>query len=564
MDTPLTFRRSHGGVQGGHRGSEEREGVQARRDGTLCERPDRQEDRGRPRWTVRRPAGLQAPDHGRERQGRLPDAARPARAAEEAPPPERRRGLPSQTPGRPEEEDGSREHGIAGHPAAEPDDRPARAEVDRGRLAGAGAMKVSGQPEVNMGVVGHVDHGKSTLTERLTEERTDRHSEEIRRGISIRLGYADMAIYKCPKDSEPAAYSNTEVCKTHNVKGELQRIVSFVDSPGHETLMATMLSGAAIMDGALLVIAANEEVPQPQTKEHLMALGIIGVDKIVIVQNKIDIVDPKQAEENYKQILSFVKGTVAQGAPIVPVSAHHDVNLDALMMMIQKIIPTPKREEAKPAKMYVARSFDVNQPGIGPEKIVGGVLGGSLIQGRLRGGDEIEISPGRQVTVGNKTEWKNLTTSIRSLHSGGASRKDVRPGGLIAIGTNLDPVLTKSDGLVGRVVGPPGSLPEVLMKMTVEVNLLERVVGVAEDLKVEGIKTSEPLMVSVGTATTVGVVTSARENRADMGLKIPVVAEPGQRVAVSRRIGGKWRLIWYGVVRENFCPPRPGRPPRSP
>ncbi len=155
-------------------------------------------------------------------------------------------------------------------------------------------MKVPGQPEVNIGVVGHVDHGKSTLTERLTGERTDRHSEEIKRGISIRLGYADMAIYKCPKDAEPAAFQNTEVCKTHNIKGELQRIVSFVDSPGHETLMATMLSGAAIMDGALLVIAANEDCPQPQTKEHLMALGIIGVDKIVIVQNKIDIVDPKR------------------------------------------------------------------------------------------------------------------------------------------------------------------------------------------------------------------------------------------------------------------------------
>ena len=279
-----------------------------------------------------------------------------------------------------------------------------------------------------------------------------------------------------------------------------------------------------------------------------MGLGIIGVERIVIVQNKIDLVSPEQAKENYRQIEAFVKGTVAEGAPIVPVSAHHDVNLDALLMLIQKVIPTKSHDESRPAKMYVARSFDVNQPGIPPEKIVGGVLGGSLLRGRLKVGDEIEIAPGRQVTVGNKTEWKDIMTTVRSLHSGGSAKKEVRPGGLIAIGTNLDPVLTKADSLVGRVVGPPETLPEVLSRMSIEVNLLERVVGTAEDLKVEGIKTSEPLMISVGTATTVGVVTSARENRADMTLKIPVVAEPGQRVAVSRRIGGKWRLIGYGVI----------------
>ena len=117
-------------------------------------------------------------------------------------------------------------------------------------------MKVPAQPVVNIGVVGHVDHGKSTLTERLTGERTDRHSEEIKRGISIRLGYADLAIYKCPKCEPPQNYSASEVCKHCGSKGELRRIISFVDSPGHETLMATMLSGAAIMDGALLVIPA--------------------------------------------------------------------------------------------------------------------------------------------------------------------------------------------------------------------------------------------------------------------------------------------------------------------
>ena len=261
-------------------------------------------------------------------------------------------------------------------------------------------MKAPGQPEVNIGVVGHVDHGKSTLTERLTGERTDRHSEEIKRGISIRLGYADMTIYKCPDCPEPQCYSTTETCANCKSKGELQRVVSFVDSPGHETLMATMLSGAAIMDGAILVVAANETCPQPQTKEHLMALGIIGVDKIVVVQNKIDIVDAEQAEENYREIEEFVKGTVAEGAPILPVSAHHEVNFDALLMFIQQAIPTRPHDESKPAKMYVARSFDVNQPGIGPDKLVGGVVGGSLIQGKLHVGDGIEISPGRQVTVG--------------------------------------------------------------------------------------------------------------------------------------------------------------------
>src|SRR5437773_7815910 len=157
------------------------------------------------------------------------------------------------------------------------------------------------------------------------------------------------------------------MCKTQNVKGELQRSVSFVDSPGHETLVATMLSGAAIMDGALLVIAANEDVPQPQTKEHLMALSIIGVEKIIIVQNKIDIVTEEQARENLRQIREFVKGTIAEKAPIIPMSAHHEVNVDMLIQTIEQMIPTRKFDETKPARMFIARSFDVHQPGSTPD-----------------------------------------------------------------------------------------------------------------------------------------------------------------------------------------------------
>jgi len=410
-------------------------------------------------------------------------------------------------------------------------------------------MKVPAQPSANVGVVGHVDHGKTALVRALTGESTDRHSEEIKRGISIRLGYADTAIYKCPKCEPPQNLGTNETCKHCGGKAEFLRAISFVDSPGHETLMATMLSGAAIMNGALLLIAANEKCPQPQTKEHLMALSIIGVDKIIIVQNKVDIVSEGEARKNEQEIHEFIKGTIAEKAPIIPVSAHHDINIDAILMAIEEMIPTPDFDDKKPARMHAARSFDVNRPGIGPDKFVGGVIGGTLTQGRLKIGDEIEITPGRQVGTGINMQWQKLTSKVRSLHSGGSSRKDVGPGGLVAIGTHLDPAFTKSDSLVGRVLGPPGTLPEPVHKMTADVELLEKVVGATEDIKVDGVKTNEPLMLSIGTATTVGMVTSARSNVAEMSLKIPVAAEPGQRLAISRRIGGKWRLIGHGVMK---------------
>jgi translation initiation factor 2 subunit 3 len=397
-------------------------------------------------------------------------------------------------------------------------------------------------------MIGHVDHGKTMLTKALTGEWTDRHSEEVKRGISIRLGYADVAFYKCKNCEAPECYTNEPTCPNCKGECELLRSVSFVDAPGHETLMATMLSGAAIMNGALLLVAANEKCPQPQTREHLMALSIIGVDKVIIVQNKIDIVSKEQARENFKEIQEFIKGTIAEKAPIIPISAHHDVNIDMLIEAIEKTIPTPKWDKSKPARMYVARSFDINVPGTEIDKLKGGVIGGSLTQGKLKIGDEIEIRPGRKVEVGSKVTWEPITTKVRSLYAGGTSLDVAGPGGLVAIGTGLDPTYTKSDSFVGRLAGVPGTLPEVTSELTFRTELMQRVVGVATELAVEALKTNEPLMLSVGTATTVGVVTSGRSGSAEVSLKIPVCVEKGQRIAISRRISGKWRLIGYGVV----------------
>jgi translation initiation factor 2 subunit 3 len=409
-------------------------------------------------------------------------------------------------------------------------------------------MKVTSQPEINIGLVGHVDHGKTTLTKALSGVWTDRHSEEIKRGISIRLGYADTALYKCPDCSDPECYSVEKTCPHCNGKTEFLRAISFVDAPGHETLMATMLSGAALMNAAFLLIAANEKCPQPQTKEHLMGLEISGIENIIIIQNKIDLVSDDEAMENYKQIKDFVKGTCAENSPIIPISAHHETNIDVLIMMMEKFMPSPNTDDSLPPRLFIARSFDVNKPGIGPDELVGGIIGGSLIQGKLKVGEKIQIRPGRRVEDHGKARYEDISSTITALISGSQDYEELKPGGLIAIGTNLDPTMTKSDSMIGKVGGKPDSLPETLMDIVIEVKLFESIVGIESDTKVESVKTSEPLMINSGSTTTVGIVTSARENMIDLRLKIPICADPGSRVAISRKVESRWRLIGYGIL----------------
>jgi translation initiation factor 2 subunit 3 len=309
-----------------------------------------------------------------------------------------------------------------------------------------------------------------------------------------------------------------------------------------------MLSGATIMDGALLLIAANETCPQPQTREHLMALQIIGIKNVVIVQNKIDLVDEKGAMNNYKQIKAFVKGTDYENAPIIPLSAQHNVGISALIEAIEKTISTPKRDNSKDPSMLVARSFDINKPGSLPKDLIGGVLGGSMKQGILQAKQDIEIRPGRKVMEKNKDVWKPVITKIVDLKYGGASVKEISPGGTIGILTSLDPSIVKSDSLGGSIVGLPGKLPDVLYEITLSLNLLERVVGTQEELKVDPIKMNETLMLNVNSAATVGIVNGFKKKNVTCRLKIPVCAEINSRVTISRMIGNRFRLIGYGEI----------------
>ena len=407
-------------------------------------------------------------------------------------------------------------------------------------------MRIPRQPECNIGTSGHVDHGKTSLVASITGVWASAHSEELKRGITIKVGYADAAFYKCSHTPPPEAYSTSQTCPVCGRETHLLRAVSFVDCPGHESLMTNMLAGAALMDGAILVIAANEPVPMPQTREHMLALQMLGMKKMVIVQNKIDRVDADGARKNHEAIANFLSNTIAADAPIIPISAQHSINIDALIEAIEDRIPTPQRDPSASSQMYVLRSFDVNRPGTEFSELVGGVLGGSLTRGEIKVGEDVEISPG---LLDDRGKYVPFITKVVSLGTGAGMAEQVGPGGLISLGTNLDPAVTKGDLMVGGIVGKPGSLPPIVSHVTVDLQLFEQAVGASEMPKVDKVRTGETLRLNIGTGATIGNVTSVRESVAELDLRKPVVVEPGSRAAISRRIAERWRLIGSGLIR---------------
>lgn len=395
------------------------------------------------------------------------------------------------------------------------------------------------QADMNIGMLGHVDHGKTTLTKALTGKWTDTHSEEIKRGISIRLGYADAHIYQDEKTSR--YYADKEACVKEGGKPKLVRTISIVDAPGHETLMTTVISATSILDGVLFLIAANEPCPQPQTNEHLLVLNSTGIKNIIVVQTKIDLVSKEKAIESYKQIKAFLKGSVAENAPIVPVSANYGLNIDMLLSTINSTMKPAIHDEKAPLRMYISRSFDINRPGTEIKDLKGGVIGGSVVQGVVKVGDEIEIRPGISRKEGTKTT--PIIFKVQGLMEETEKLDSAHPGGLIAVGTTLDPSLTKSDAFVGSVVGRKGEVPEPVDVVKVKYTLLKR-----NDLENAPLRENEPVVVNVHTSTSVGFVTGLSKGIATIKLKKATVVYKDMHVALSRKIGQRWRLSAWGSI----------------
>ena len=423
---------------------------------------------------------------------------------------------------------------------------------------------ISRQATINIGTIGHVAHGKSTVVKAISGVHTVRFKNELVRNITIKLGYANAKIYEAdgPRpDRYCACSSNKEDEFPADFPGaegpfKLVRHVSFVDCPGHDILMATMLNGAAVMDAALLLIAGNESCPQPQTSEHLAAIEIMKLKHIIILQNKIDLVTKSQAKEQHQQILKFVQGTVAEGAPIIPISAQLKYNIEVVCEYICKKIPIPVRDFLSKPRLIVIRSFDVNKPGCEVDDLKGGVAGGSILKGVLKVGQEIEIRPGIVTKDSEgKLQVRPIFSRVVSLFAEHNDLQYAVPGGLIGVGTKIDPTLCRADRMVGHMLGEVGSLPDIFTEIEISYFLLRRLLGVKTEgdkkgAKVQKLTKNEILMVNIGSLSTGGRVLAIKADLAKIMLTSPVCTEVGEKIALSRRVEKHWRLIGWGQIRR--------------
>lgn len=321
------------------------------------------------------------------------------------------------------------------------------------------------QPFITIATQGRVANGKSSVIRALTGVNPMRYSKEAEKNMTIKLGYTNAKFYKCPNCPTPKCYQvNRTFCLECKSPMELKLHVSFVDSPGHNELQTTALSGASNMDFCLLVVSADCD-QDLETNEHYKAIKILGLkSKTIVLQNKIDVVEKDVAIENWSKLKA--KFDVKY---ILPICAQFGYGINNLIQFIVESIespvsvptsvsptptPTPTQNEfykkiSQPLKVSIIRSFDVNKPNVPVKNLCGAVVGGTIKRGFLRVGDKVRIIPGVVLANGQNHP---ITACITSLKTDGTNLTVGFPGGLLGIGLSVDPTLSKEDRMVGNFI----------------------------------------------------------------------------------------------------------------
>jgi translation initiation factor 2 subunit 3 len=383
------------------------------------------------------------------------------------------------------------------------------------------------QPLFNIGLLGSVSSGKSTCIKALTGKKTQKHSAEKIKNITIKPGYANLKIYT---NGETLYTENQLTVMNENLLDyQLINHCSFVDCPGHHELTLTMLGQVNIMDGAIVVISACENViDNTQLIEHLKAAKLAEIKNIIICLNKIDLVSKDKALLKKKEIETLFNKLKLDYISIIPTSFNYNIVSNLL-----DIINNIKSEKPDIPIFYISRSFDINKPGTEFANIKGGVVGGSLVSGELKIGDVIEIKPG----LVSQNKYEIIKTTIKSLMSENEYLDKVHSGGLIAIGLNIDANYTKNDKLAGNLLGLENQLPEIYNEIKINYYPIEN----------NKLKINDKIYLQIGTLSVLSLIIDIKDNKYKFKLSRPCCIDKNSKIYLCCR-ENNFNILGYGVI----------------
>ena len=403
---------------------------------------------------------------------------------------------------------------------------------------------MNNQPTINIGMIGSVSNGKSSITEKLTGIKTQKHSNETKRNITIKLGYANAKIFKCKHCPPPKCYqshsSATQTAQCNNCDSgddmELMKHISFVDIPGHVYLMTTMLNGATVMDTTITVESASNTELSDQTKQHLTATRLADLPNSITCLNKMDLIKKNIAVDRLNKLQTQLIGTQAENSPIVPVVANYGTNVDVLCEYICRFVKEPKRDLESKLKMTVVRSFNINKQQVPIDQLEGGVVGGSIIKGVLKMSDKIIIYPGlceknTDKTSKNLWKYKPLRANVLSINSETNDLQLAIPGGLIGVKLDIDPSLTTKDGLIGNIITNSDNEFHVYEVVFVELNLIN---------DSQQINNKDMLLINCNACNVEATVVKTVKDKAEIRLlEKPICCNVGEYITLSRIMNNK-------------------------
>jgi small GTP-binding protein len=406
------------------------------------------------------------------------------------------------------------------------------------------------QPIMNLGTLGSVSDGKSTLIYNLTGKTTQTHSSEKERNITIKAGYANLKIWYC---NECEIYSNTNSEPLENTclecGNDCKQVhhISFVDSPGHQNLILTMMGSVSLMKGAIVVVSAAEPIKmKPQLIQHLAAAKLAKIEKLIICFNKLDLISKDTALERKEELDNLLEELDIKPYIIIPTSLSRGLGISNVLKYIMEVFnPEIINKNVNTDKTFfrITRSFDINKPGIDWSMVKGGVIGGGLISGTLNINDEIEIRPGIISKNKDKLVHQPIFTKVLSLETDKTKLNNIVPGGLIGIGTNIDSYYCKNDMLNGNVIGKVGELPPVYTEFELDYKELTEFDGVWSSPK-----NGDTVFLQIGHISVEGRLAKMNKNKMRFTLSKPVCVEENTSILVCRKDGGILKIVGYGLI----------------